>query len=122
MNLSNGPLTSDACRGGAAVNEAITLPAPVIELTTPPRTKWEHEYQAFQQLLPQLLATHRGQFVAIHEGHVVDSGDDKLALALRVLAIVGNVAIHVGLVTEGPEPICRSGLRREVRLGGGGTS
>ena len=34
------------------MSEPITLPAPVIELTTPPRTKWEREYQAFRRLLP----------------------------------------------------------------------
>jgi hypothetical protein len=59
--------------------------------------------------------------VAIHEGQVVDSGDDKLALALRVLAKVGNVPIHVGLVTEEPETIARSGIRREIRPSGGTT-
>ena len=101
------------------MNEPITLPAPVIERTAPPLTKWEREYQAFQRLLRQLLATHRGKYVAVHEGQVVDIGDDKLALALRVLAKVGNVAIHVGLVTEEPEPVSRSGVRREVRAGGG---
>jgi hypothetical protein len=100
------------------VSEPTTLPAPFVELP-PPRTKWEREFQAFQQLLPQLLPTHRGRYVAVHEGQVVDSGDDKLALALRVLAQVGNEAIHVGLVTEGPEPISRSGVRRELRPGGG---
>ena len=69
---------------------------------------------AFQRLLPQLLATYRGQYVAIHEGKVVDSSDDKLALALRVLNKIGNVAIHVGLVTEGPEPVFRSDVRRDL--------
>jgi uncharacterized protein (DUF3084 family) len=101
------------------VNEPITLPAPVVKLPAPPPTKWEREYQAFRRLLPQLLATHRGQYVAIHEGKVVDSGDDKLALALRVLTKVGNVAIHVGLVSEEPEPVSRSGVRRELRGYGG---
>ena len=67
------------------MNEPSILAAPVVDLSAPPRTKWEREYQTFRQLLPQLLATHRGQYVAIHDGQVVDSGDDKLALALRVL-------------------------------------
>ncbi len=101
------------------MSEPITLPAPVVEIPAAPRTKWEREYQAFQSLLPQLLATHRGRYVAIHEGQVVDSGDDKLALALRVLAKVGNVAIHVGLVSEETEPVSRSGVRRSLLPTGG---
>jgi hypothetical protein len=96
------------------MSEPITLPAPVIEVPGPRRTKWDRECQAFRQLLPQLLATHRGLYVAVHEEQVVDSGDDKIALALRVLTKIGNVAIHVGLVTEEPEPISRSGVRREL--------
>jgi hypothetical protein len=101
------------------MSEQMTLPAPIIELSAPPHTKWEREHQAFQRLLPQLLNSHLGQYLAIHEGKVVDSGGDKLAIALRVLAKVGNVAIHVGLVTAESEVISRSGVRREVRLSGG---
>ena len=93
------------------MSEILTLPAPVIKDTRPSFTKWERECQAFHRLLPQLLLTHREQYVAIHEGRVVGSGSDKLALALRVLAQVGNVDIHVGLVSEGPEPVSRSGVR-----------
>jgi hypothetical protein len=119
MKQVNGLSQTGLGRGDAVVSEPITFPARVVEHPAPPRTKWEREYQAFRQLLPQLLATHRGQYVAIHEGTVVDSGDDKLALALRVLAQVGNVAIHVGLVSEEPEPVSRSGVRRELRSCGG---
>ena len=96
------------------MSEPVTLPAPVLDLSAAPRTKWEREYQAFRRLLPQLLATHRGQYVAIHNEQVVDSGDDRLALALRVLARIGNVPIHVGRVTEEPEPLARSGVRGEI--------
>lgn len=98
------------------MSETINLPAPVIQVTPSPHSKWASEYEAFQRLLPQLLVTHRDRYVAIHEGQVVDSGDDKLELALRVLAKIGNVPIHVGLVTEGLEPAARSGVRRELRL------
>ncbi len=100
------------------MNVPITLAAPVLDTLSPPLGKWEREYQAFRRLLPELLATHYGRYVAIHEGRVVDKGDDKLDLALRVLTNVGNVAIHVGLVTAEPEPVSRSGVRRELRAGG----
>ncbi len=96
------------------MSESITLPAPVIEVPPPPRSKWDREFQAFRRQLPQLLPTHRGCYVAIHEEKVVDSGNDKLTVALRVIAKIGNVAIHVGLVTEEPEPLSRSGVRREL--------
>ena len=101
------------------MNEPIILPAPIVNLTPPPRNKWEREYQAFQRLLPELLKTHYGKYVAIHEEKVVDAGEEPLALALRVMSKNGNVAIHVGHVTEQPEPIYRSGVRREIRERGG---
>ena len=100
------------------MSETITQPTPIMDPPLLPQTKWEREYQAFQRLLPQLLATHRGQYVAIHNELVVDSGDDKLALALRVLAKIGSVSIHVGLVTEEPAPLVRSGVRRELQSAG----
>ena len=95
------------------MSESITLPAPVVNLAPAPRSKWEREYKAFQHLLPKLLATYEGQYVAVHDEVVVDSGNDKMAVALRVLARIGNVPIHVGRVSEDPEPIARSGVRRE---------
>ena len=83
----------------------------------PPLSKWQQEFAAFQRLLPQLLTTHRGKYVAIHEGRVIGVGADRLALALEVLGRVGSVDIHVGLVTEAP--IARSGVRRDLAPTGG---
>ena len=80
----------------------------------PPRNKWEREYRAFRLLLPELLLTDRDNFVAIHEGQVIDRDRDEMALIARVLARVGNVDIHVGLVAERLEPVCRSGLLRDL--------
>jgi hypothetical protein len=97
------------------MSDPITLPAPVIDQTGPHLSKWEREYSAFGLMLPKLLTTHRGKFVAVHDGQVVDCGDDRLALALRVLTKVGNVAIHIGFVSDGPQPISRSGVRRELQ-------
>lgn len=95
------------------MNSTVTPPPMVAD----PVAKWEREFAAFERLLPGLLRTHRGRFVAIHDGDVVDSGGDKLILAMNVLKRLGNVAIHVGLVTDEPIAISRSGIRREVIVG-----
>jgi hydrogenase maturation factor len=71
-------------------------------LAPPERSKGEREYQAFLRLLPQLLATHQGKYVAVHEGQMIDSDSDDIALVQRVHARVGYVPVHVGLVTDQP--------------------
>jgi len=85
-----------------------------VALPTPELTKGEREYQAFLRLLPALLATHRGRYVAIHEGKVVDADADDIALIRRVHDQVGYVPIHVGLVTDRP-PVARLPHYREYR-------
>jgi hypothetical protein len=68
-------------------------------LPEPELTKYEREEQAFRSLLPHLLQTHRDLYVAIHEGKVVDSGPERLPVAMRVWERVGNVPIYVALVS-----------------------
>jgi hypothetical protein len=94
--------------GKSAVNvQALPLAAEVV-LPVEPLTKFEREQAAFTRLLP----THRGQYVAIHDEQVIDTGTNRLEVALRVLKRVGNVDIYVGLVSHQPEPVSRSGVRR----------
>ena len=76
------------------------------ERSTATECKWQREYRAFQQLLPGLLKTHQGRYVAIHEGRLVDSDEDQVVLVLRVYATYGYVPIHVGLVVE-KQPVFR---------------
>ncbi len=87
------------------MSESEMLPAPV--LPTPPETKWRREYRAFLKLQPQLLATHRGKYVAVHEGQVVESGDDNIAVAMRAYERFGYVPIYVQLVTDEPPEVIR---------------
>ena len=68
----------------------------------PELPKADREYAAFKRLLPQLLSVHAGQYVAVHDGQVIDSDTDDVALIQRVHAKIGYVAIHVGLVTDEP--------------------
>jgi len=83
----------------------------------PPLPKGEREYRAFLRLLPGLLPTHAGQYVAIHEEKVVDAGPDDLELVRRVHERIGYVPIHVGLVAD-PRPLARMPRYREIRPGG----
>jgi hypothetical protein len=100
---------------GAAMSEVTILPEPVLNVTPPPVTKWEKEYQAFLRLLPELLKTHRGKYVAIHDEQVIESGDDRLEVIFRALGKAGGVSIHVDLVSEQPPPPIRIPHYRVVR-------
>jgi hypothetical protein len=101
------------------VSEATETPIFEVRIPDPPPPdKFEQERRAFRHLLPDLLKTHEGQFVAIHNGQVVDSGPDRLELVIRVQARVQD-GIYVGLVSDEPEPPRRSGIRRV--LGGSRT-
>jgi hypothetical protein len=91
------------------------LAAPV--LPAPPEDKWRREQLAFPKLLPELLRTHRGQFVAIHEERVVESGADKLDVARRAYARFGYVPIFVSRVTDRPLTAIRIPSPRRVGNG-----
>ncbi len=103
-------------RGGRRLVEVRPSETPALEVVLPdpaPPSKAERERAAFFRLLPELLTTHRGQYVAIHDGQVVDSDADDIALVRRVHARVGYVPLHVGLVTDAP-PVGRMPRYREV--------
>jgi prevent-host-death family protein len=59
---------------------------------------------AFQRLLPELLRTHKGQFVAIHEGEVVDADLDNRELTKRIYA-KKLFPVYIQLVSERPRVI-----------------
>jgi len=85
------------------MSETATQPTFEVALPTPELPKGEREYRAFLRLLPELLATYSGKYVAIHDEQVVDSDPDDVALILRVQAKIGYVPLHVGLVTDAPQ-------------------
>jgi hypothetical protein len=90
------------------MNDVTILPAPEIEPAVTPETAWERERQAFFQLLPSLLKSHPGQYVAVHDRTVIADGSDRISVALHAYEQVGYVPLYVGLVGEAS--------RRRVRL------
>src|SRR5947209_4793300 len=96
------------------MSKATTTPTYEVHLPQPNQpNKADRERLAFQRLLPSLLSTYRGQYAAIHNEQVVDSGADAAELAARVVRRV-KADIYVGLVSEEPEPMCRLGGARDV--------
>jgi len=59
---------------------------------------------AFQRFLPELLETHKGQFVAIHKGEVIDADTDNRELAKRIYARK-LFPVYIQLVSEQPRVI-----------------
>src|SRR4051812_40628661 len=89
-------------------------PAP--EIPVPTEDKWRREQLAFGRLLPSLLNSLRDEYVAIHEGQVVEHGSDKLSVADRAYARFGYVPIFVSRVTDepiAPERIASPHLRQD---------
>jgi hypothetical protein len=87
------------------MNQTDIMPAPEINVPVLPHSKWEREHHEFQNLLPSLLKTHRGKYVAIHNGKLVGAGDEQARVALEAYSNWGYVPIYVGLVTDNPQPI-----------------
>jgi hypothetical protein len=70
---------------------------------------WEKERAAFYRLKPQLLQTHKGLYIAIHGGQVVDADADERSLAIRFFEKHGQVPVYIGLVSEQPPIIGMGG-------------
>lgn len=56
---------------------------------------FEREVTAFEQLRADLLKQYTGKYVAIYQGKVVASGEDKLALLDQVRRQYGNVVCYI---------------------------
>ncbi|MBC7815395.1 MAG: hypothetical protein IAG10_00685 [Planctomycetaceae bacterium] len=84
-----------------------TLPAPDVSPPIVSDERWFRERSAFLKLLPSLLTTSAGEFVAIHNERVVAKGDDKIRVARQAYAQCGYVPIYVGHVVDEPPPLVR---------------
>lgn len=60
------------------------------------------EIAAFDQMLPDLMKTHRNKWVAILKGKLVDSDDEEQTLTDRVLEKFGDRTMLIRQVTETP--------------------
>lgn len=107
-------------------NRQVTLPDSVpvgkVKLTVQPTQaaaapaddKFERERAAFFRLLPELLKTHRGKVVAIHNEQVLVVGEDSVPVAMEAYKKVGYIPLFVMRVLE-KQPLYRLRGPREIR-------
>lgn len=65
--------------------------------------KLESEQQAFEQQRADLMKHYRGEYVAVHNGEVVDHDPDLGVLHQRVWMRLGETPVLLKPVTEAPE-------------------
>jgi hypothetical protein len=66
------------------------------------RQSLESEIQAFEAMHSALIKTHRGQYVAVYRGRVIDADPDFEALYLRVRSQYENDPVLIRPVTREP--------------------
>ena len=80
--------------------------------------EWEQlrlEQEAYANLLPSLLKTHEGEYVALHEGAVIATGANLRELHVQVYYLLGDIPVLYKRVSADPEPDLRI---RSPRLDG----
>lgn len=93
---------------------ALEVALPAFDVN-PERDLMEQEQAAYARLRDSLLATHEGQYVAIHGGELVDSDPDQTALLRRIDARFPNEVVHLRRVTREPDRELRIYSPRLVR-------
>lgn len=86
------------------VAEVLAEAIPAVYVS-PDRARMEQEQAAYERMRESLLATHEGQYVAIHGGELVDADADLMTLVGRINADYPDQVVHIRLVRRGPEPV-----------------
>jgi hypothetical protein len=81
------------------------------------REKITAEREALDAHYADILAAYNGQYVAVHQGRVVDSDSDARALYLRIRARYGYIPVLIRRIT--PQPRRRELVFRSPRLSQG---
>jgi hypothetical protein len=72
---------------------------------TPAQEKMLREVEAYKKMHSQLVSQFAGQFVAIHDGQLVDHDADKDALFFRIKKNFPNEIVLQRQVLENPDPV-----------------
>jgi hypothetical protein len=87
-------MTTDLTRGH------VVLCFPEVRAETDPIYRFRQEKAAFDALLPTLANQFDGQFVAVHNGIVVDADASREVLVRRFFHQFGNASVYIGHVGQ----------------------
>lgn len=103
FNLPEGSEVYVVATGRRMVKTAVDNPLYV----SPDREAMLQEQDAFQAMLPVLLAKYKDQYIALHQGEVVDHDVDRVILAARLDKTHPDAVVLVKQVTAKPESVLR---------------
>ena len=92
-------------------------PRPTRMQQRPVHPKLAAEHDRFVAMLPELLKTIPGKWIALHEGEIVAVADDEVDALTAAGEKQPGVLHHACFVTDQPIPIDRLPLLREVHGG-----
>jgi len=62
------------------------------------------EHDAFEAMLPELMATHPGKYVAVHDGRVIAVGDSSVSVLTAAEKTHPGAFPLACFVTDQPQP------------------
>ncbi len=62
---------------------------------TPPESEFERQKRAYENLPPEVLAQYHGQFVAAHNGVILESDNNFQALTQRFVRNHGYIPVYI---------------------------
>jgi hypothetical protein len=80
------------------LNEVLAQAFPAVYVS-PERPLMEQEMAAFQAMKNELVADYQGQYIAMHQGQVVDHDPDQLALVARIEQMYANEVVLIKQVS-----------------------
>lgn len=81
----------------------------------PQRIQMEQEQAAFANRLLDWLHHYEGQYVAVHQGEVIDHDADKVILAIRINAAFADKIVLIKKVTAEPDKVLYNRSPRLLR-------
>ncbi len=109
LTITLKPDVAEQIRYLAGAGETEVDPEAIVDkalrsyLTQLRREKIKAETEAFEQQRSALLAKYRDEYIAMHEGQVIDHDHDLRTLHLRVFAQLGHTPVLLKKVIEETE-------------------